>query len=247
MADTPLPAFPCCCLLVSIGFTPPLLYSFLCSTPLLHLPFSSCSVLALHRRISRLAHGDLRRLPLLRLRQHLPLRRLPPLGHGAADARLRHRLVHRPHRPRRRLRPRHPPQLRRADAQEAGELRPSRRPGSAEEDDPRHLEDGWDRRGSGVCNVSGGRSETAAVFGQLLRRGGVGGLSAYSGEGVRSPVGGSGGGEGEGVGGGGEGVEAGWGGGGLGPGVRAGVCGEAERAEDGGDTRVGTGYGVYGE
>lgn len=83
--------------------------------------------------------------------------------------------------------------------------------------------------------MQGGRSEDAAVQRQVLRRGGIGGVRAQGGEGVRAEVGGGGGGEDEGAGRSGEGAEGGRRGGGVGPCACGGVRAEIERVEDGGD------------
>lgn len=103
-----------------------------------------------------------------------------------------------------------------------------------------------DYRGAGIRHVPGGRRQEAAVPGQLLRRGDVGGVRAHGGEGARSPYPGGRVREDEGAGRAGEGSEAGRGRGGVGPSPRAGVRQAAPGAADGGRPGLGEGDGVHG-
>lgn len=237
------PSDPCSFLLVSLCSLSPLLRP---SLLLLRVTRAPCRRSPVRRRVHRGGHSYIRRMPLLRCGQHVLLLRGPPLGHGAAHGGRRQRLVVGEVRPGRGVRPRHPPQRRGHAAEEGGELG-ARRGAGPEKDDGVDAAHGGDRGGARVRDVPGGGRAAAAVLGQLLRRGDVGGVCAQGGEGVGPTDCGGGGGENEGAGGGGEGAEARWDGGGVGPGPRAGVRPETAGIENGGHQGVGAGHRLHGQ
>ena len=229
-------------LLIPLHPLPPLLQPNLL---LLRITRTPCRSRPLRGRIHRLRHGHLRRLPLLCRRQHVLLLRRSPLGHGPAHGQRGQRLVNSEVRPRRRLRPRHPPQRRRHAAEKGGKLG-ARRGAGPPEDHGFHTPHRRDRGGAGVRDVPRRRRASAAVLRQLLRRGGVGSVRAQGGEGVRATDCRCRRGEDEGVGGGGEGVEARWGRSGVGPGTRAGVRAETPGIENGGHQGLRARYRLHG-